>query len=117
METDLLEQCHTVNRDISSVWKSCRLLSTFNCPLIRLQVDITGIPDCHGLHKHTLLLSLLDVSDHVNPCTNVELMALDSLQHMFDIDICDNWWARSGAVVLEAQSRCLDDVLVNAVAY
>jgi hypothetical protein len=58
------------------------------------------------------------VPNHVDPGANIELVGLESLKHMFDMNTGDDRRTSSGVLVLvlEAQGRSLDDILVNTAA-
>jgi hypothetical protein len=101
----------TVTRDTQ---RSSNLLPLLNRLLIRLHIDVASAPDGHSLDEDTFFFPLLNISHHVEPSANVKLLSLDLLEHMVCVDICDNMWGGRGVVVLQAQSRGLDGIFIDA---
>lgn len=84
--------------------------------LIHLEVDVASVPDGDSLYEDTLLLPALNIADDIEPCPHVYVEFLNSLEHMFDIEIRDDGRIRYRIVVLEPQCRGLSDVLIDAAA-
>jgi len=84
--------------------------------LIHLEVDVASVPDGNGLYEDALLLPALNIADDIEPRPHLYVEFLNSLEHMFDIEIRDDGRIRYGIVVLEPQCRGLSDVLINAAA-
>jgi len=97
-------------------YSSSSNFACLDCFLIRLEVGVASVPDGDGLYEDALLLPALDIADDIEPCPHVYVKFLDSLKHMFDIEIRDDGRIRHRIVVLEPQCRGLSDVLIDAAA-
>lgn len=60
------------------------------------------------------LCTPFDVTDHVNPGANVDLMPLDRLKQVFNVDIRNLWRVGIREVVLQPQRRFFSDIFIDA---
>ncbi len=71
--------------------KSLNFHPLLNRLLISIQINITSIPHRNSLDKHTLLLSLLNITHDVDPRAHFHLISLDALKNMLDVHVGYDW--------------------------
>ena len=77
------------------------------------QINIASTPDGDGLHKHSFLFASFDIANHIDPGSNLQIVALHALQDMDNLDIGDFCGTGCGVVVFELKGRCWDHIVVN----